>query len=221
MLACPFDDKFATEEIPLDRQATSRLRTGLAIAALACSAAAAPALADPYRFSASGVFDALAPASAFSAPSGTWSVSFLFNANPPQFPDPGFSFTVNFSDVDIRVNGAQIGLAPSLIGFYNASNSGGVDVFFADTANGANVIEFYGPQTYTGTESAPTIVPGVYTTFSTGPTVTGFSVVVDGVRTNQGATDFTITAIPLPPTLLLGMAGFALLAGAGMRRRKG
>jgi hypothetical protein len=221
MFACRDCDNFSTEEIPVDRPHISGIRIALASAALVCSTAVAPALADPYRFSASGVFDALAPLSGFSAPSATWSVSFLFNANPPLFPDPGFSFAANFSNADIRVNGAPILLVPTLFGVYNAGNSGGMDMFFGDTANGSNAIEFFGPQVYTGSEQAPTIVPGVYMTSATGPSITGFSVVIDGTRTNQGAAEFTITAIPLPPTLLLGMAGFALPAGAGLRRRAG
>jgi hypothetical protein len=167
------------------------------------------------------VFDALAPVSGFSAPNATWSVSFLFNANPPQFPDPGFSFAANFSNADIRINGASILLVPTLVGVNNAGNSGGMDIFFADTANGSNAIEFFGPQVFTGSELAPTIVPGVYMTSATGPSITGFSVVVDGTRTNQGASEFTITAIPLPPPegpppSLAGVTQFVVLNGPGV-----
>jgi hypothetical protein len=183
--------------------------------------AAAPASADPLRFTASGTYNAVTPVSFFTAPNATWSMSFIFDSTPvPLLPELGQYFSVPFSNFSVTLDGAVLPVVPVAISFYNGTtNSGGADMFFNALSDPAQGFEFYGPQVYTGDEFNPTIVPGVYDTFLAGGD--GFSILVNGTRIDQGQSQFVIAAVPLPPALLLWFGGLALLGTVAARQRPG
>jgi hypothetical protein len=192
----------------------SRLAAVSMVAALSVPLSAEAAF---MRVSAEGVFSAAAPVSDFSAPGASWSLSFVVDENPaplPAFTESGFFTTVPFTEFQFLLNGLA---APAALftAFYNAGNSGGLDVVFSDYNDPAALFDglsFYGPQMYSGDEFSPTVLPGTYS-LSGGGGGTGFDLVVDGVLYAQTAVNVVITRVPLPGTaalVLLALAGLGL-----------
>lgn len=194
--------------------------TALAVAATVAQAA-------PLRVSASGVYDASAPASFFTAAGATWEFSFLIDSHPVPLTDPpgvtesGQFTTVPFSDFVYRLNGVAIAEAAVFASFYNnVTNSGGLDINFndfdADPLAPTQALSFYGPQMYSGDEFTPTFLPGSYDTYL-GGFADSFFVVVDGVEYGQGDATIVIGAVPLPGSAALALLALGLAGAAGLR----
>lgn len=196
----------------------------LLVATLLFAAAQAPAV--PLRVQASGSFDASAPVSFLSAPGQTWSVSFVVDSDPVPAPSPlteiDFFTTLPFSQFEYRLGGVAIATPALWIAFYNAGNGGGIDVFFSDVSDpllpAVDALSFYTQQVYSGPETDPTVLPGVYPTSR--PNGDGFIVTLQSVAFDQGETRVVISAVPLPGTLaLVLLAALPLVASRGRSGR--
>jgi hypothetical protein len=124
--------------------------------------------------------------------SGLESGYFSLSSTPtPDFfnSDIDTIFIVSFTD--------SSGTAPLGFDFFNALDGGG----FADDVDGEG---YFGPQVYTGTESAPVFSPGVF-----------HFTLAEGTTTVE---TLTITEAPEPSSLMLMFTGLA--AGAFIAGRK-
>jgi hypothetical protein len=198
----------------------------LPVPLVALSAAfAVPAQAESMLVSASGVFTPETPVLPFSAPGATWSLSFEVDRFPvPIMGDgntlPDYYVTVAFSNFRMLLNGVETESA-SQITLYSGPNAGGMDVVFGEIVPGVGYYSLgtFGAAYYTGSELAPEIAPGSYSTFILDGIYAGQSgiyVATPGPEYWQPATTVTISAVPLPPSAALTAVGLAALA---LRRR--
>jgi hypothetical protein len=189
-----------------------------ALCVVLVAGALAPVQAALVRVTASGTYTDTTAVSAFSAPGAAWSFSFTVDENPSPiaaYTESGFFTTVPFGDFEFLLGGVATPAA-LYVAFYNAGNSGGLDVSFTDISDPAapfNALSFYGPQMYSGDEFAPTMLPGVYVPTGGGGG-TGFDVFVDNVLYAQPTANVVITRIPLPGTAVLALLAMVALAGA-------
>jgi hypothetical protein len=122
--------------------------------------------------------------------SGPLSASWTMSENPtPMFSEDGTVFAVQ--STDLVVDGLSVS---DILCFFNESDSGGL--------NSAVVLpDFFGPQVYSGDESNPTFLTGVY-----------YLSMDDGQQET-----LCITQTPEPTTILLLFSGVALL---GLKRKR-
>ena len=170
-----------------------------------------PADAGTISYTDSGMFSASTASSAFSGPSEAWSLSFQADTNPTAlaFGNGGVSFA--FSDFNYTLAGSPVAISPSFVRFFSAPNGGGFEICFngatpATCTDGVGSPSF-GPQMYSGTTSAPTLLAGAFTET--------FAAIVSSTVYNQPNTTVQATAVPEPSTLLTLAAG---LLSLGVRR---
>jgi hypothetical protein len=180
----------------------------LPILALCCWA---PAHADTISYTASGTFSAATPSSTFTGASETWAFAFQADSNPTilEFGNGGFNFA--FSNFSYSLNGSPVAITPTFIRFFSGGNGGGFAICFNGTnaQNCTDALGFiFGPQMYTGMTSAPTLLPGPFTS--------DLGVVVNSAGFDLGNTTVQTTVTPEPSTLLTLAAGLLAL---GARRR--
>lgn len=117
----------------------------------------------------------------------------------------GFSFTVatNFTE-----NGAPLA---GLITFFNGDPSAGGGLQIQDSGSnlladafGSNPLIF-GPQVYSGSESAPTFVPGTYTS------LVDFVPDPNGAPASLTITEVQVAPVPEPSTVVLLGSGLLIL----------
>ena len=170
--------------------------------------------------SSSGTFDSSTATSTFSAPDETWSFSFLVDSSPAvSNVVEGEYFDVSFSDFTYTVNGESVAITPADILFFNADDMGMFGICFIDVCatdtDQSDGFVFYGPQMYTGDESAPTMSTG---TFSPNTEY----VLVDGTYFPQTPSDVNAeeqATAPEPSTVFsLGAGLFLSLAAWRLRR---
>ncbi len=168
--------------------------------------------ASPLAVSATGDFSSSTPASAFSQPGGSWSLSFDIASNPPVTNvATGSGFDVSYSDFVFSVNGSPVTTPVAAIRVFNSSISGLFSVCFTAACPGngipANAIVFEGTQAYSGSESSPTILAGVYKTSLAGVVVNNNPIVF------ASESPVTIAAsTPEPSTFFLLGAGLFVVA---------
>ncbi len=190
----------------------------------ACFAlAAGSAGASTLVVSSSGTFSNSTPASSFSAPDGTYSMSFDVSSTPAvSGASPGNSFDVAYTDFSYKVNGVASTAPVGSVTFYNNSVSGLLTVCFVTACPGngipADGLVFEGLQAYSGSETDPTILPGVYHPSLEGVVVNGDPILLssDAPLDITGSTPPTVTPEP-PSMLLLGTGLFAMAAVAKLR----
>lgn len=170
----------------------------------------ASAYADTITYSDSGRFSASTPSDSFgfSGPSETWAFSFQANVNPV-IGDSGMGgFSFAFSDFSYLLNGSPVAITPTFIRFFSGTNGGGFAICFDGTTFGtcSEGMATDGPQMYTGTTAAPTLIPGTF--------------VQDGFGVISGSTTFAepnttlVGTAPEPATLtLLTLALGVLMLG--------
>jgi hypothetical protein len=183
-----------------------------------------PAQADSLLVAASGVFTPETPVLPFSAPGATWSFTFIVDRNPVPILGDGntlvdFYVSVPFSEFRMLVNGIEIEDA-SQVTFYSGSNGGGMDIIFGTPIPdvGYQSLGTWGDGYYSGSELAPVIEPGMYTTYINEGIYAGRSgiYVTDfGANFWQPQNVVTISAVPNPATAALLLGGLAVL---GLRR---
>lgn len=152
-----------------------------------------------------GTFDDLPPGT--TLPLGAaWTLSFTLSSNPAvSGVNPGDSFDPVFSNAVFTENGAAVSsIEQEFLTFRTSGDLGGF-VFCLYSSACIDGFEFIMPQLYSGPESNPTILTGVF-----GPTRLN---VIDNASVFQQF-DFqpvTISALPEPSTLALTL--LALFAG--------
>lgn len=165
-----------------------------------------PAWSSTIFYSDSGTFTASTPSTSFSGPSETWAFSFEADSNQTDLE------SITFSDFTYSLDGSPDAITPTLITF-GAFGGGWQFCFTSPCTSGLSTLGA-GPQMYTGTTSAPTLIPGAFTS-------TEFVVYVDTTLLYvQPNTTLTATATPEPSTLFPLAAGILALVGRHLYRRK-
>jgi hypothetical protein len=181
----------------------SMMKLLLPVLALCCWA---PARADTISYTASGTFSASIPSSTFTGPSETWAFAFQADTHPTilEFGNGGFNFAI--SSFSYSLNGSPVAITPTFIRFFRGGNGGGFAICFNGTnaQNCTDALGFtFGPQMYTGMTSAPTLLPGPFTS--------DLGVVVNSAGFDLGNTTVQTTVTPEPSTLLALAAGLLAL----------
>jgi hypothetical protein len=166
-------------------------------------------------------FPGSAPTTTYTAPNGTWTLSFQV-ANPPVVSSSaGGTFTTTYTNGVFTLNGTPITLTGSTVTFY----SGGGFLILLDSVtelrDNSETSSFF-----TGTPASPTMVPNVYSgqydeLFASYPSGNGIFF--------NGAASYSVTisanataplATPLPSSFTIGLIGLAALALLQMLRRR-
>ena len=194
------------------------------VAAMAFGALSASA--DTLLVSENGVWGADAPTTTWSAPGQSWSYSFLTSSTPAvsnvivnYYGQPGVScFDGAFSDFTYTLNGDSVSVVPSELTWFSAGFGGLLNLNFTGPMDAS--LEFSGAQAYSGPESAPTIIPGVYELNSPASMVFFWSPTTNTtyqyLSGNLVIEDESVPPVPEPSCFLLlgtGLIGLATLAG--------
>jgi len=199
-----------------------------------------PAHAGTIFYSDSGTFSASTPSSVFSGPSETWAFSFEADTNPAPLSDVGGGgFSLTFSNFRYLLGGSPVAITPVFIRFFSDANSGGFGICFDNgpdahpggrtslpggpnstctaefAAQGTNPIGVPGGAGtfYTGTTSAPTLIPGSFT-------LGQFGVAVGSSGYEQPTTTVQASAVPEPSTALPLAAGLLALVARRVNSRR-
>ena len=179
--------------------------------------------------STGGVFNSLVPTTSWSASGDTWSLSFDIDTNPAvsqvvvgTATTPG-GFDPVITNFVYDLNGAAVNVSAVEIYYYNTDYYGLFSVCFfgcninVDDSAPVNGFIFEGPQAYSGSEAAPTILTGDFAENNTGGA--GLEVFVASTEYDQtlGMIDQLDTA-PEPSTVALIAAGLLMLAVLRARR---
>lgn len=185
-----------------------------ALALLSASAYGANVL-----ITAGGTFPGSATTSTYTAPSGTWTLSFQVASQPVVSNVTTGEFTTTYTNGVFTLNGTPITLTGSSVTFYNG---GGFLILldpntqFEDNSESNNF--------YTGATSSPTMAPATYPQqiFSIDQYPSGAPIVIVELDYNVviSAVAAAPPATPAPTSVLLVSLGLAALALLEMLRRK-
>jgi hypothetical protein len=175
-----------------------------------------PAHAGTISYSDSGTFSVSTPNSAFTGSGGTWAFAFEADTNPMvlSFGNGGFNFA--FANFSYSLDGSPVGITPTFIRFFSPGNGGGFEICFngttaASCADGLGS-PFFGPAMYTGTTSAPTLLPGQF--------AESFAAIVSSNVYIQPDITMQAVALPEPSTLLTLATALLALGGRLLYSRK-
>ena len=168
--------------------------------------------ADALLVSESGTWGSSAVTSTWVAPNETWSYSFNVRNNPiASNVSLGHFFFAPFTNFVYTLNGSPVATKPKVIAWFSTSSGGLIDIAF-----GPGVFVVEGAQAYSGSESFPAILSGIYPLRSS-------SFFVDSTSASQPLTgNLNITVVtPEPSTLLMILMGSALIGAFRFSRRAG
>lgn len=157
----------------------------------------------------------------FTITGGDRTATFELPLSPTPDPPvvPGFSFRI--SSVSAVVGGSA-GTLTDLDFFSNEFETGGFVVEFVYRGIASPLFSFSGPQFYTGAESSPTFIPGVYADLPN-----AFTGKIDTVKVSRipdsdptGPPDPPALSVPEPSTWAMLLLGFVGLSYAGYRKAK-
>ncbi len=165
--------------------------------------------ASTISYTASGTFTSSTPSTPFAGPNETWAFAFQADSNPTIVASNPGQFMFAFSNFSYSLNGSPVAITPTFIKFGDNGAGGGWLVCFNGTGDPchAGLSTFGGgPQMYTGTTSAPTLLTGAFTS-------TEFDVFVNTtVIFTQPNTTVQATLTPEPSTLLSLTAALVMLS---------
>jgi hypothetical protein len=181
-----------------------------------------PAFSGTIYYSVTGAF----PASGTPVtPYSTNGASFEFDFSLPDMPVPGFSGSPGYFSIAVPVSyklGATAFAPQTIDVFFFTSGwpiSGGLQISpfpFTDPSVNAVTYIIFGSQLFSGTSSAPTLIPGTLA-------IDNASIQIDtaGGPGFGFAVPSTLVATAAPEPTSLGLAALALVAGAisGLKRR--
>lgn len=200
-------DQLAKNPQPQERSTVS-LRIALLGTLLSLNMTAA--LASPLLVSESGTWSSTAPTTTWTAPNANFTYSFLVDSNPSvSFFIPDIDFIAPFSSFTYTLAGNTVATTPIQIQWFSTQRGGLFSLFFP----GGIEFAILGAQAYSGPESAPTILTGIYPI----STASGFCCDPAG-NTTPISGDVVISAVPEPSTLDLMFISVACVAGFGLRR---
>ena len=171
--------------------------------------AATAACAGSLSFSMSGMFNAGTSTTPYFGPNETWSVSFTIASIPAVVSDNIGQFTqVAISNVVYLVNGVETYTGNDSLYLYPTP---GFDLCLDSNCSYGLAANVSGPM-YSGPESSPTILPGVYTTkvFNAYYFPVGQGTPIESPQTNMNVTLASVTA-PEPSSFYLSIIGLTAL----------
>ena len=179
-----------------------------------CSMAAQAAT---ISYSGSGTFSAATPTTPFSGPSEPWAFSFQADSNPAVSDVTTGTFDFAFSNFSYSLNNSPVAITPIFIRFGSSPNGGWLMSFNGTTTNPLAGLSTLGagPQMFAGTTSAPTLIPGAFTS-------TEFDVFLNrtSLFTQPNTTvNAVAVATPEPSTWLTLAVGLVVLGGRRVFRR--
>jgi hypothetical protein len=148
----------------------------------------------------------------------TWQLPSSLTIAPGNY-DTGSFFSV--LDVPYFENG--VAQSPGFLQFYNSDPMVGGGFVLADSGLDTLFIDAFGPQVYSGMESAPTFVPGTYILNSglpDGPLATLVIAPAGGTEDSFTYQFPAPTSTPEPSSLLLSLIGTGMLALLCFTRKK-
>lgn len=177
---------------------------------------AAGASASPISISGSGTFSSTTLSRPFSGPSETWAFSFIVDSNPAVSNVTSGTFDVAFSSFSYDLGGSPVAITPAAIQFLIAAGEGMFEICFpAACGPTSGGFSFAGPQMYSGSTSAPTILTGDFTS-------TTFDMFYGTLLyTQPNVTVQAVAGVPEPMTLPLmgaGLLSLGFLRLCGLRR---
>lgn len=171
--------------------------------------------ATPLLLTTGGTISDDTPASILTTPGEAWTLSIQLDSNPAvSAVSLGSQFSAAFSNFTYTLNGSVVATPPVTQLIFWTTGLGGFDFCFAGPCSPG--MEIIGPQLYSGPESAPTILTGVYQTTNVNALFVDFEI---GQSSFLPITITDATATPEPSTILL--SGAALLLVGALRLRTG
>ena len=157
----------------------------------------------------SGTFTAATPTAPFSGPSEAWAFAFQADSNPTVLESDAGSFDFAFSNFSYSLNNSPVAIVPTFIRFGSSPNGGWLMCLNGTPTNclaGLSTLGA-GPQMYTGTTSAPTLIPGAFTS-------TTFDFFLNHTLLfTQPNTTVLAVVVPEPSTLLMLAGGLLVFGG--------
>ena len=191
-------------------QLVAGLILGLTLTGTTCSASL-------LQVAANGTYDSNISTSFFTSPNGIWTLSFNIDSNPTPSSFILGDFFVAAVSLTYTLNGSLVPVGsmsaafPREVGLPGPTRPGGLVVCFSGNNCGVGLLEFNGQTLYSGSEAAPTILPGSYPV--------GIGVGVNGMFFFQPDSVVRITATPEPSTMALFLSGLMLACGLATKEK--
>jgi hypothetical protein len=157
----------------------------------------------------------------YTAPNAAWSLTFTVDQNPAPLSSGADFFSVGWTNFSYTLGGSDTGLASSVteIDFSDTAQFGMFDVIFDNIDDS---LGFSGPQMFSGTTAAPTMLTGSFADDNSGTSlIDGVFLGATNLQSNNGVSvngNLNPAGVPEPSTFVMLMGGG--LALAALRRRR-